>query len=71
MLVANLGLKDITGAGLALEKGPFRADINSPRSTARLRPARLLLMLRADLPYSIPFAGSDALQAVIYLLEPF
>jgi alpha-amylase len=70
LLVANLGLKDITSVGLALEAGPLMGGYRILPIYGEAQESQVIANSQGGFTLFDSIRGIGALQAVIFLLEP-
>ena len=71
LLVANLGLEDLTGVGLTIENGPLIGRYRLTPIYGEAQASQLIATSQGGFTLLDSIRGIAALQAVIYLLEPF
>lgn len=71
ILVANLGLKDLTGVGLTLESGPLSGRYHLTPIYGEAQVSQVIATSQGGFTLLDSIRGIGSLQSVIFLLEPF
>jgi hypothetical protein len=71
LLVANLGLEDLTGVGLTIENGPLIGRYRLTPIYGEAQASQLIASSQGGFTLLDSIRGIGALQSVIFLLEPF